>query len=102
MSSILGVVLEDERLEVFLLSLDLFVFCIQAKRIYPAVEREEEEPIDGHAKIADVRRRAGHFVHCQHKETEENDHSIQSDCAVPLPKRSEYKRDKQEGQPYRQ
>ena len=51
-SSILGVVLEDERLEVSLFSLDQLVFCTLTKRIARSVEQEGEEPQEGLGMMA--------------------------------------------------
>src|SRR5205823_5830116 len=92
-SSILGVLLEDERFQVFLLPLDSLLLRARWTRIDHTVEHAVDGE-KGNGKMVVIRaripvrleHRRGH----QHTETEENDHSNQGDCEVPPPKCSKH------------
>src|SRR6266568_1510296 len=93
-SFILRVFLEDERFQVFLLSLDSLLLRARWTRIdhtlEHAVHREK-----GKGKMVVIRARIPvHLEHRrehQHTETEENGHANQDDCQVPSPKCSKHK-----------
>src|SRR6266702_5461543 len=93
LSSILGVFLEEERFQVFLLSLDSLLLRARWTRIDHTLEQAVYGE-KGKGKMVVIRARIPvHLEHRrgdQHNETEENDHSNQGDCEVPLPKCSKH------------
>jgi len=102
-SSNLGVVLEDERLEVFLLLFDPLLLRARGTRIDHTIEHVVKSEIEGKTVVME----AIIPVHLacrreqQHADTKENDHANQGECEVPVPQHSKHKYYQEYGHPCR-
>src|SRR2546421_11182244 len=91
--SILGVVLEDERLEVFLFLLNPLLLRGCGSSVDHTIEHVVKSEIEGRTVVM----QAIIPVHLacrreqQHADTKENDHANQGECEVPVPQHSKYK-----------